>query len=202
MRSKKTTKNSVTNVRVVDGYGATDGAYVDRCIGELQNSHSQVTMLLQDTFALTVTSTTASGILAGPQVVLFDDWVSMAAQFETFRIRAYRFDIYDVNPSNAIVGWFSTFHDEFPGSAQPTFTVANVVDGPDSQLVPPGTGKLTLYWRAKGTDENRFVSTDTAGGGGPSTYFGGLRYSYGNSSTSAPKYQVVVKALVDFRGRF
>lgn len=200
-RRNKPQKNRISNVRVVDQNAGNDGLYVDRCIGELQNSHSQITMLLQDTNALTVTPTVGAGNIAGPQIALFDDFASLAQQFETFRIRAIRYDIYDVNPSVPIVGWFSTFHDEFGAAAQPVFNQAAVIDGPDSSIVPPGTGKMTLYWRAHGTNENRFVTTDQASVTFPPSYFGGLRFSYGNSSTSSPKFQVVTKALVDFRGR-
>lgn len=100
--------------------------------------------------------------MAGPQIALFDEFTSFSAQFQTFRIRAIRYDIYDINPSLSTVGWFSTFHDEFRADAQPVFSQRNVIDGPDSQIVPPGTGKLTLYWRAKGILENGFITDDDA----------------------------------------
>jgi len=197
---RKFGKNTVVNVRQVDQYAGVDGAYIDRCISDLQNSHSQITLCCQDTFNIDSAASNVNGIIAGPQVAIFDEFVSIQAQFETFRIRAIKFDIYDVNPSNSSVGWFSTFHDQFSGAAQPTFTVAGVVDGPDSQLVPPGTGKLTLYWRAKGTLENGFVTDDDVGVTQPPLYSGGLRYSVG-ANTAARKFQVVVNAIVDFRGR-
>lgn len=199
--AKRSSKNKIMNVRVANDYAGEDGLYVDRCISELQNSHSQITMLLEDSFSVNANTTAINGILAGPQIFLFDDFVSIAQQFETFRIRGVRFDIYDVAPGSTVNGWFSTFHSEFLGSAQPVYTLANVIDGPDSQLVPPGVGKVTLYWRAKGANENRFVTDDDANVTNPPTYFGGLRYTVAAVATAFTKYTIVVKALVDFRGR-
>jgi len=158
-------------------------------------------MLLQDSFSVNTSSSAVAGNLAGPQIVLFDDFVSISAQFETFRIRGIRFDVYDINPTNVVAAWFSTFHDEFGASAQPVFASGSVIDGPDSQIVPPGTGKITLYWRATGTNENRFVTTDQNSVSFPPAFFGGLRYALPGSTTGG-KFQVVVKAIVDFRGRF
>jgi len=158
-------------------------------------------MLIEDSFALNIGTTVTNGNLAGPQFVLFDDFVSLAQQFDTFRIRAARFDIYDVNASATIVGWFSTFHDDYTAAAQPVFTPANVLDGPDSLTVPPGTGKAMLYWRSKGTLETSFQPTDGAGNPLPAQYFGGLRYSIPAGGAVVSKYQVVCKVIVDFRGR-
>jgi len=199
-KHRKSGKNEISNVRVVDQNAGSDGAYIDRCISDLQNSHSQITVLCQDTYTLNSPTTAGTGILAGPQIFNFDEFQSFAAQFETFRIRAIRFDIYDVNPSNTAVAWFSTFHDQFTAGNQATFTQANVIDGPDSQTVPPGTGKITLYWRAHGTLENEFVTDDDSAVTTPTQFFGGLRFA-STAGTAALKYSIVIKALVDFRGR-
>jgi len=199
-KSSRGRKNAITNVRVVDQNAGSDGTYIDRCIAEMQNSHSQISVLCQDTLTLNTATTASTGTVAGPQIVLFDEFVSFAAQFETFRVRGIRFDIYDINPANTTVGWFSTFHDQFVAAQAPVFSSANVVDGPDSQIVPPGTGKITLYWRAHGTLENLFVTDDDANVRVPTQFFGGLRFSLA-AGTAAPKFQVIIKALVDFRGR-
>jgi len=193
-------RNSVTNVRVIDQLAGSDGAYIDRCISDLQNSHSQITVLIQDSYVLNSGTSAVNATYAGPQVAVTDDFGSFSAQFETFRIRAIRFDIYDINPSNPAVGWFSTFHDQFTAGAQPSFVAGSVIDGPDSSIVPPGTGKISLYWRAHGTLENQFVTDTTQSGAVASQYFGGLRASIAAAS-SAAKFQIVIKALVDFRGR-
>jgi len=200
-RSARNAKNRVTNVRVVDEYAGADGLYVDRCISSFQNSHSSTSLLLEDSFAINTAATATNAILAGFQVRLFDDFVSLAQQFETCRIRAYRFDIYDTNPSNtSSYAWFSSFHDSYASNSQPVFTAANVIDGPDSLIVPPGTGKASVYWRAHGTQELSFQTTDDAGVATPPLDFGGLRYSL-SAGTAGSKYQILVKAIVDFRGR-
>jgi hypothetical protein len=195
-------KGEVTLVQFVDPTAGPDGAYVDRCISSLQNSHSQVSVLLEDAFTISSGTSVTNAILAGPQIALFDDFVSLSSQFETFRIRAIRFDIYDINPGVSINAFWSTFHDQFTAGAQPVFTQANVVDGPDSAIVPPGTGKITLYWRAKGTLENQFVTNDSSSVAVPTQYFGGLRYGIASSASATAKWQVIVKAVVDFRGRY
>jgi hypothetical protein len=201
MRNGKQGKNVVTNVRVLDPSAGTDGAYVDRCITELQNSHSQVTILCQDSFNVDSATTTVVGNLSASQVRIFDEFTTLATQFETYRIRGFRFDIYDINPTLATVGWFSTFHDEFLASNQPVFSSAAVIDGPDSALVPPGLGKISLYWRARGSQENDFQTTDSNSITLQAFDFGGLRYALG-ASAAGRKFQIIVKALVDFRGRF
>lgn len=192
----KNGKNVVSNVRVVDDYAGHDGLYVDRLLGSLHDSHSQIRVLCSDVYGVTTTTTgTQNANVSSSQTRITDDFVAFAAQFETFRVRAYRFDIYDINPGLSASGFFGTFHDEFTTTTQPTFIAADVVDSPDGQLVPPGTGKLTLAWVAHGTRENDFVSTVN----GPD--FGGLRYNIQPAASVALKFQVYFKAVVDFRGR-
>jgi hypothetical protein len=202
MRNKQRGKNMVTNVRIVDQNAGTDGAYVDRCVAQFQNSHSQVSVLCQDSYSLTTSSTGGSGVFGASQIRLCDEFASLGAQFETYRIRAVRFDVYDQSPNVQVSAWFSTFHDSYFTAAQPIFTLSNIIDGPDSAQVPPGTGKLSLYWRATGTSENEFQSTLQAGTSVPALDFGGLRYQYSSSTpTAITKYTIIFKAIVDFRGR-
>ena len=190
-------KNAVQNVRVLDEFSGTDGARVDRMLSSLQNSHSQIRVLCADCYRVDTALTASSAIIGSSQFRLTDDFVSFASQFETFRVAAVRFDIYDVNPSNAASGFFGTFHDEYTSSTQPVFSTAAVVDSADGQIVPPGTGKLSLTWLPKGTRENDFVAVGTS----PGTDFGGLRYAVNSASAAGRKYEVYFKALIDFRGR-
>jgi hypothetical protein len=195
-------KNAVSNVRVVDPSAGTDGVYIDRCISNLQNSHSQITILCQESYSLYTNTANTVDVYAGPQVTVTDEYQSLISQFETVRIRAFRFEIYDLNPAVPSNGWFSTFHDQFPLTAQPVYTAANVVDGPDVAIVPPGIGKVVLYWRARGTLENSFVTTDQASVSNPAIFYGGLRIFIPSFATAGTlKYNIVMKALVDFRGR-
>jgi len=196
--NRKAKKNEVANVRVVDQYSGTDGARVDRIISQLQNSHSQIRLLCTDSFAINSSTVDVNGNLAGSQIRLFDEFTTISTQFETFRIAAVRYDVYDINPSNVVTGAFSTFHDVATTGNQLAFTFPSVIDGPDSQIVPPGTGKISFTWVAHGTAENQFLSDDS--NAAQQLDFGGLRYSILAAST-AIKYRIVVKAVVDFRGR-
>lgn len=110
-----------------------------------------------------------------------------------------RFDIYDINPGVSAANAFGTFHDVYTTASQPSFALATVLDSPDSQAVPPGTGKISLVWRAKGTLENTFQSTNFTSA--PAQDFGGLRYALPQAQSASAKYLVMVKAVVDFRGR-
>lgn len=186
---------ATTNVRVVDEFSGSDGAKVDRILSSLQNSHSQTRLLCSDCYTVGLTTSAQNANISSSQVRLSDDFASIAAQFETFRIKAIRFDIYDVQPAAVGTAFFGTFHDEFSTTTQPVFAAADVVDSPDGQIVPPGSGKITLTWMAKGTRENDFVNINGAD-------FGGLRYSVGAAPAAvANKYQIYWKAVVDFRGR-
>lgn len=193
-------KQRIQNVRVVDDYAGSDGVKMDRVLSELQNSHSQVRILAADSFTLS-TGTTGGlpGSFTGITIRNTDDFASLRQQFETYRITMIRFDVYDINAAVPTVGYFSTFHDVTPNSSAITWTLASVLDGPDSQAVPPGSGKISLVWKATGTFENQFQSTSDAQA--PVVDFGGLRYYLNAAATAAPKYLVAIKAVVDFRGR-
>lgn len=203
MRGKKnpSRKNQVTNVRVVDDYAGSDAAYIERCIAQLQNSHSAMAVLVQGGFLIN-TSATASTVISGTtthyNIRGDDDFVSFAQQYNTYRIRAIRFDVYDTASGIIVDSAFSTIHDQTV--TYPAPTKQDVLDAPDSQVVPPGTGKISLFWRAKGTLENQFQTCDLGTATVPQD-FGGLRYYVTNATTSAQKYQVIFKAVIDFRGR-
>lgn len=199
---RKGGKNTIQNVRIVDSDAGSTSAYVERCIAGLMNSESNVTVLCNTTQTL-ATGSSASGLVAGnftgANVRGTDEFTSLAQQFNTFRIRAIRFDVYDINPGVPATNAFSVFHDVAPYNT--TYNpppIANVIDGPDAKSVPPGTGVASFYWRAHGTLENDFQAGDVQGA--PSD-FGGLRYAFYSPTLSTDKYQVVMRAVVDFRGR-
>jgi hypothetical protein len=200
-KKSRSVKNRVQNVRVLDEYAGSDSAYVDRVISQLQNSHSFTTLLCTETFNLSTASSSGTDRLAistTASVVGSDDFQSMAQQFATFRVRCVRYDVYDVNASVPVTSGFSTYHDSTePNSVRPALTLAAVLDSPDSQVVPPGMGKISLFWRAKGTLENEFQSLVS----GEYLDYGGLRGVLSSQTLSTLKYQIVFKAVVDFRGR-
>lgn len=192
--------SKVQDVRIMDDYAGQDGAKFDRVISQLQNSHSQTRIMCTSAFGqATQTTGGDTGLVwSGVNVRASDEFVAMATQFQTYRITMIRFDIYDVAPNTGVYAEFSTFHDVAPNYPTPTF--AQVIDAPDSQNVPPGQGKLTLIWRAKGTLENQFQSTGNLVTSSPSD-FGGLRGAYGVATVAGSKYWIIAKAVVDFRGR-
>jgi hypothetical protein len=196
-KRKGSKKNSVQNVRVLDQYAGTDSGRIARMFNNIQNSQAQTRVVCSDCYTVVAATTATNANVSASQVATTDDFLSLIAQYETYRVTAIQFDIYDVNPSLSATGFFGTFHDNFTSSAQPTYTAAAVVDSIDGQIVPPGTGKLTLTWMARGSDEMGFNRANS-----PYQDFGGLRYSINAATTAGPKYQVYFKAIVDFRGKY
>jgi len=188
----------ISNVRIVDPASGQDGAKLDRIMNSLQNSHSQTRIVCSDQFTVSVASSGAPTTVtySSTQVRNTDDFVSLAAQFETYRITAIRYDVYDISPAVPTVSAFSTYHDVSPTPL--TFSLGNIIDGEDSQFIPPGTGKVSFTWMARGTEENQFLSCNQL----PNIEFGGLRGISQNSASNTQKYLIIMKAVVDFRGRY
>jgi len=185
------------DVRMVDSDAGSDGSKVDRMVQALKVSQGQTRVLCVQNNYLDVTTAPRNGIIATDEVSQTDDFISMAGQFTEFRIRAIKFDVYDINPSRTVGAMFSTFHDVWTSTA-PTYSFPDVVDGADSKTVPPGTGKATFYWVAHGVHEMEFQATSPTGA--IVDRFGGLRYAMDGGSAGS-KYQFVWHAVVDFRGR-
>lgn len=198
--SKRTNNSSIQNVRVVDPIAGGDGAKMDRQLAHMQNTADHIQVLVSDSFAIDTTVDARNGTFDWRSIRQFDDFLSMAAQFNTYRIRSIRFDIYDVNPSLTAVAYWSTYHDQYNAANPPAFTVVDVIDGIDSQIVPPGTGKIQLTWMAHTLNERGYYDVN-ASSPQDAHDFGGLRYSQVGIGSVATKYRVSIKAFVDFRGR-
>jgi len=188
------------DVRIQDPYAGSDASYVDRCIVQQQTSHESMVTLCSSTFNIMSATSAQVNYYSGLTVRNSDDFTSFEGQFETFRIRCIKFDVYDINPNLPASNIWSTFHDIV--TAVPAYTFDQVTDGADSQTIPPGVGKVSFYWRAKGTEENNFQSTDAASTSIAPVDYGGLRVAINTASSAVPKFTVVMKAIVDFRGRF
>lgn len=200
-RNRNNRSNRTQAVRLVDEFAGNDGIKLDRMLNQLHNSQSQVRVMCTSVSTLSTTASggDVNGVFSCRNVWQTDEFSSLAAQFETYRIRAIRFDVYDVNPSQAVFANFSTYH--IADTNNPTFVFANVIDSPDSQSVTGGN-KVSFTWFAKGTREEGYqdcrealAATTTA------INFGGLRWALGNSATAGSKFQVFAKALVDFKSR-
>lgn len=199
-RSKRRGKNSISNVRVVDEYSGTDGARIERMLSSIQNSQSQVRIEIGLGFGITTSAgpTDTLGLSTIRSLRDQDEWATMSSQWNQFRVRAIRYDVYDINPNLVAFSCFSTFHETVEGSTA-NFSFAQVLDGPDSQVATNGQ-RLRFTWVAKGTNEMAFQNVDP----NLETFadFGGFRYAVGPAASAASKFQVVAKAIVDFRGRY
>jgi len=198
--ARKSVTRRIQEVRITDPTAGSDGAKIDRIISQLQNSASQTRILAGDVVDVQPpVSTGATRIYGFDSIIATDDFQSLAAQFETYRVTAIKFDVYDINPGSVVQNVWSTFHNDI-FDVSPAYTRLQIVDAPDSKVLSSGETHTTFYWRAHGTEEMRFQGTSTV-----STrlaYFGGLRFHTLASAQSVnQKYQVIVHAVVDFRGR-
>lgn len=180
-------------VSVVDQYAGTDAAKVDRQLQALQNSHSLTTVMCSQEFEYTLTTSGSNSYsLSFATVASTDDFGSFSAQFNTWKVLSMRFDVYDMNPNVQGTAIFATNHVD---GGNLTISLQTIADRPDSQLIPPGAGKISLTWVPKGTLENEFQGVSNY------TDFGGLIAFANNVATASSKYSIVMKAIVQFRGR-
>lgn len=201
MARRRNQKNKVQNVRIVDPLSGTDALKVDRQLSSMQNSAGQVQVLVSGSLSYNSSATDANDNISWSGIAGFDEFTSFAGQYNTFRIRSIRFDIYDLSPNTAGSAYFSTFHDQFTQGTQPSFIFNDVVDGVDSCIVPPGTGKASLTWVGHTSNERGFYDV-TPPVLDNTVDFGGLRMvRFQGPATSVPRWRVAVKAVVDFRGR-
>jgi len=194
MRNNRRNKNTIQNVRVVDKDEGTDDIMCQRFLQAYNTSEGQIRVVLGYRGDLLANATATVGSVGFAEASGTDDFVSFTAQYQEFRIRAIRFDIYDVNPnSTPTTNYWSTFHTI--GGTVPV-DAESVIDRPDSRAISPGDGRATLAWVAHSIPEMAFQSTSTFNG------LGGLSYYLLSSSTiTGAKYSIVAKFIVDFRGR-
>jgi len=183
----------------MDPVGGQDSLTVSRQLAALHDSSNHIQVLCSDDAEQTISTTqNTSFTICWTNITLFDDFISMAQQFNEYRVRSIQFDVYDINPSVPNAAVFSTVHDVYTTGTLPNYTFANVVDGVDSQSIPPGLGKISLYWRGHTTNERAYqtvVNTNS------SPDFGGLRGFVFQGTTAGQKFRIITKAVVDFRGR-
>jgi hypothetical protein len=189
-------KNKIQNVRVVDKDEGSDDIICQRIVQQYNTSEGQIRVLcnLHQEYATSATAN-VTGTVDYTTVTATDDFQSFAAQYMEFRVKAIRFDIYDINPSSLpVVNYWSTFHNI--GGASIPVDVESVLDRPDSRSISPGDGRASLAWVAHGVPEMAFQPTNGY------QNLGGL--SFFISTTTAqinPKYALAIKFVVDFRGR-
>jgi len=192
--SSKRNKNVIQNVRVVDKDEGTDDIMCQRFIQNYNVSEGQIRTVCSLHSEFGIGTSAANGNIDFGNLTTSDDFVSFAAQYREFRVRAIRFDIYDVNPnSSPVVNYWATYH-TIGGTI--TTDIESILDRPDARSVTPGDGKASLAWVAHSIPEMAFQPTNLY------NTLGGISLYIGSSTASvSTKYTVASKFVVDFRGR-
>jgi hypothetical protein len=177
--------------------GDSMAAKIDRTISGFRMSESTTTIVVKTSFDLVTGTTVVSTTFTFPDLVLTDDFISFAQQYNTFKVKSMRFDVFHTNPASTAPVAVSTLHCNFSG--QPPTTWLNesaVVDGPDSMYIEAGSKKQTFYWNAKGTAELEYQDVNTFNN------HGGLRCLLrATTPAGVTAGIVVVSAVITFRGR-
>jgi len=172
-------------------------AKIDRTISYMRNFESSVTVLCKSSFRLNTSTTTAlSADWSYPQIAATDEFISLSQQFNTFKVKSMKFEIFHTNPTATGATAISTVHADVAAALPSTWTTeASVTDAPDALYLQPGSGKETLYWNANGTGELQYQDVNNFHNKG------GFR-AYSDQTTSVQLIGIVIAtAVVTFRGR-
>jgi hypothetical protein len=178
--------------------GDRQAARIDRMISQQRSAGSLSVIDIKSTFDIGLTSGGGAATVTFTQVAGADDFVSMAQQFNEFKVKAMKFDVFHTNPSSSTPIVFSTLHSNFFGDPPSTWaTEQSIVDAPDAMYLEPGSKKQSFYWNAMGTAENEFQDVNSFNN------FGGLRWYVRPTTggTGVVTAIVVMSAIVVFRGR-
>jgi len=196
--NRRNGKNKIMDVRIADSAAGPDGLRIDRMVTSIKDSESQTRILVGDVIDIASATTDTNGTYGFDQIFGTDDFTNMIQQFNLFRVRSIKFEIFDINSTVAVYNNWGIWHDNYETSV-PAYTRANIADLPDSRVLSSGTGQTTLYWMAHGTAEQQFQAGSAAGS--QAQRFGGLKYFVSGTTPAVTKYTVQVHAVVDFRGR-
>jgi hypothetical protein len=163
----------------------------------MRANESACVVLCKTSFVLQGATTAATSYdWTYPQVAATDEFVSMAQQFNLFKIRGMKFEIFHTNPTVSNRAAVSTVHASTTGALPSTWTtLEGVIDAPDSRFIIPGSEKQDLYWNASGSAEQEFQDVNTF------TNHGGFRGYVDQTATVVQLATVVATAVVVFRGR-
>lgn len=191
--SRGNRKNAISNVRVVDKDEGTDDIQCQRYLQAYKVSEGQIRVVCGYRGELAQGTTSASGVVAFGELTATDDFTAFSQQYSEFRVRAIRYDVYDLAPTvQSAINFWSTYH-QIGGTVATGFD--DVVDRPDSRSIAPGTGMVSLAWVAHSTPEMTFQPVTGFTG------LGGLSYYIGGGPIATNKYSIIAKFVVDFRGR-
>lgn len=192
---RKQNKNAIQNVRVVDKDEGSDDIICQRLLSAYVTSEGQTRVVLgyRGEISNYVAGTPITGTVGFTEASATDDFASFITQYREFRIRAIRYDIYDIQPNSSVVNYWSTYHTI---SGTVATDAESVMDRPDARSVSPGDGKVSLAWVAHSIPEMAFQNVSSFNGLGGLSYYTVSGTAVGNS-----KYTIMAKYIVDFRGR-
>jgi hypothetical protein len=177
--------------------GDTAAAKIDRTISQMRAGESSCMVLCKSAYALSTSTTAATSVVVTyPEIASSDDFVSLAQQFNMFRIKCMRFDLSHTNPSFVGNVVASTVHSNLVGAIPTGWTSEqSVVDGPDSLYISPGSVREVFYWNGTGVSETEFQDVSTYNN------HGGFRAYLPQQTAASTAGVVVVSAVVIFKGR-
>jgi len=192
-RSRKAATSTVIQSR---DDGDKSAAQIDRMISHFRAQESMTTILAKTQFDISAVTTATGYSFSFPELMGTDDVATMAQQYNTFKVKAYRFEVFHTNPTVIVPFVVSTWHGNFVGQPPSTWLAeGSVVDAPDSKYSEPGSKEQKFYWNARGTDENSFQDINTFAN------YGGIRYFVRAAGTTTYLATVIVTAEIVFRGR-
>lgn len=175
--------------------GDVMGARFDRMVSNQRSNESAVPILVKGVTGISTAAAGGSGVYTFNEITQEDDFLSLGAQFRLFKIKAMRFEVFHINPSNTVPIVISTFHND--GSLTGVTGQASTVDGEDSKYLDPGDGKQVFYWNASNATEKLYQDVTSF------TSFGGLRWyrETGSTNVDVPLVRIIITAQIVFRGR-
>lgn len=179
---------------VVSGEDARDQIKIDRVFAALDSSLSLIDTVIEYTAQFQNTGTATGSQVIFPNFTSTVDFANLGGEYRECRIKAIKFDVYDTAPNSAGTAYFATQH--YAEGQTPATTLAAVTASLDSGIVPPGDGKHTWTWVAKGTRELAFFGVN-----GTLPDYGGLVAYFPAATGTTGRYQVIARAHVQFRAR-
>lgn len=184
-------RDQVQNVRVVDQFSGSDSARFERMVNQLKSSESQIRVMVSGSSTLAANTSAINITIDIGNLATYDDFISIAQQYNLYRVSGLRVDLYDASPNFLVPTLVGTYHADGPAA----FDFGSVADLPDSRSVS-ASGHESVTWLPKGNLENNFQSTTS-----PYISFGGVAISCMSASAANTKYVYTIKAIIDFRGR-
>lgn len=172
-------------------------AKIDRTISSMRAGESSCPILVKSALSLTTSTTSAVSVVwTYPEIASADDFVSLAQQFNLFKVKMMRFEVCHVNSTSTAAVVLSTVHSNASGAIPTTWTTEqSVIDAPDSVYINPGAQREVLYWNASGVSETEYQDISSY------SNHGGLRAYLPQTGVSVQTCVVVCSAVVVFRGR-